>query len=56
MEKVLTNPYWKSLFIISLLIGTIFLFRFINNKDIKTFLGIGGMLLMSYSFIQKKKI
>lgn len=53
MIKTLTNSYWKSLFIISLLTGTIFLFRFITNNDIKILLGISGLLIMLYSFNQK---
>ena len=55
MKKIFTNPYWKSLFVISLLIATIFLFSFITNKDIKTFIGLGGFLLVLFSLYQKKK-
>jgi len=54
MNKILSNPYWKSVIVISSLIGTIFLFRSIPNQDIKTVLGIGGLLLMSYSFIKRR--
>jgi hypothetical protein len=54
MNKILTNPYWKSVIVISSLFGTIFLFRFIPNQDIKTVFGIGGLLLVLYSLYKRK--
>jgi len=55
MKKLLTNPYWKFLFVTGSLIGTFFLFSLISNRDIKTFIGLGGFLLVLYSLYQKKK-
>ena len=55
MKNILTNPYWKSVIVISSLIGTFFLFRLIPNHDIKTVLGIGGLLLVSYSLSKVNK-
>jgi len=55
MKKIFTNPYWKSIFFIGSLIVTFFLFRFITNKDIKTFIGMGGFLLVLFSLYQKRK-
>ena len=54
MNKILSNPYFKSVIVISCLIGTIFLFRFIPNQDLKTVLGISGLLLLLYSFSKRK--
>ena len=54
MNKILSNPYWKSVIIVSCLVGSILLFRSIPDQDIKTVLGIGGLLLMSYSFLKGK--
>lgn len=54
MNKILSNPYWKSVIVISGLIGSILLFRIIPNQDIKTVLGIGGLLLVSYSLYKRK--
>ena len=51
----MTNPYWKTLIVFSLLVGTYFLFTVISNKDIKILIGIGGFLLMSFTFYQKEK-
>jgi len=55
MKNIFTNPFWKFFLVIILLTGTFLLFRVIKNKDVKIFIGIGGLLLMSYSVIKKKK-
>jgi hypothetical protein len=55
MNKILSNPYWKSLIVISCLIGTILVFRNISSQDIKTALGIGGVFLMLISIKKVNK-
>jgi hypothetical protein len=55
MKKILNSVLLKPLFVTSLLIITLLVFRFIENQTIKTLIGMSGFTLMLYSITRNKK-
>ena len=54
MKNIFNSPFWKSVFVIVLMIIMFLVFRFIDNQTIKTIIGMSGFTLLLFSQNREK--